>query len=415
MLKPLCMAAITIMILALPYTLHAEITVVAEPGTPQAMLDEVKTGMAIFNDVISEKYKYRQNGNVKLYVCPTMQSFAKVLNRIDPTRYPKGSAMKASADFVGVAIYNVPAVVLNFGKVHPESLQNMSGTIGHELFHIIQSEIGGQGGYVPPWIAEGTAGYAGALVAARRGVIDFEMWKWSEFRLYKKHPDAIPIKELYAADGAKWTRSLAHGMPYQVADLMTICFLQSAGNKGETAIIEYLRLAAELKSHEKAFTRVTSLTGDQFIARCDELIEKNESAVIVKGNLYKLRNIETGRYLCENQGKLVYGDGKGNQYLWVTEPVADPYVRIRNAQSGNYMHIQKKLGHVEVDDTSIPTWWSAQWELAKSDGDAYEIKNHWVDGAKIHCANDRGFAEYKSPPVTGRSLWTVEYILPSPP
>jgi len=57
----------------------------------------------------------------------------------------------------------------------------------------------------------------------------------------------------------------------------------------------------------------------------------------------------------------------------VTAPI---YYKIKNRNTGEYIHIENKTGKAEVSNLGAPGWWSAQWALENS-GDGYTLfRNH---------------------------------------
>jgi len=55
-------------------------------------------------------------------------------------------------------------------------------------------------------------------------------------------------------------------------------------------------------------------------------------------------------------------DAKTQSAQWTLES-AGPYKRIKNRLTGDYLHIERKLGYVDAGRLGSPEWWSAHWAV----------------------------------------------------
>ncbi|MCD9022645.1 glycoside hydrolase family 16 protein [Cohnella silvisoli] len=86
-----------------------------------------------------------------------------------------------------------------------------------------------------------------------------------------------------------------------------------------------------------------------------------------------------------------------------------PFYRIKNRQTGQYMHIQNKTGKVEYGNVPA-SYWSSQWTKESVSGGYIRYKNRWT-GEYMHTENLNGNVQYSNVAATAwRSQWTEENV-----
>lgn len=109
---------------------------------------------------------------------------------------------------------------------------------------------------------------------------------------------------------------------------------------------------------------------------------------------YTIRNRWTNAYLYDAGANVGYGSTvANNNYKWEKIAVDGSYFWLRNAGTGEYMHIENQTGSVQC--SSITTdWWSAQWSQDNVDATWVRFRNRWQTGSLIHVENQTGSAQY---------------------
>ena len=74
------------------------------------------------------------------------------------------------------------------------------------------------------------------------------------------------------------------------------------------------------------------------------------------------------------QGGAAVAQANAPSSRWIIEPTDDGFVRIKNADSGLYLHVEHGL----AVGTIQPGWWSAQWKLEPTDAGWVRIINRWT-------------------------------------
>ncbi|MEU4724393.1 RICIN domain-containing protein [Nonomuraea dietziae] len=124
----------------------------------------------------------------------------------------------------------------------------------------------------------------------------------------------------------------------------------------------------------------------------------------------RIKNHQTGQYLHTEAatGKVQYGNAPAAALSsqWTRETTSDGYVRYKNRATGQYMHIEDLTGSIQYG-TVPATYWSGQWKEEAVSGYT-RIKNRW-QGSYIHTENATGHAQYGTVPTTyWTSQWTFE-------
>jgi len=109
---------------------------------------------------------------------------------------------------------------------------------------------------------------------------------------------------------------------------------------------------------------------------------------------YAIKNRWKGTYLYDAGANVAYGTSiANNNYLWDKQTIDATYFWLKNAGTGEYMHVENQTGYVQCTAADI-TWWSSQWSADYIDGTWIRIRNRWITGDVIHVEDQNGYAEY---------------------
>jgi hypothetical protein len=141
-------------------------------------------------------------------------------------------------------------------------------------------------------------------------------------------------------------------------------------------------------------------------------------------NYFKIKNRWTGQYLhIEHKKGHVELDTKGplsgwHSAQWSQENSGAGYFRIKNRWTGQYLHIEHKKGHLELNKKGPRTgWWSAQWKKENVEKGYFRIKNKWTK-EYMHIEGKLGHVQLNQTGPSGgwwSSQWKFEKVTPPKP
>jgi hypothetical protein len=109
---------------------------------------------------------------------------------------------------------------------------------------------------------------------------------------------------------------------------------------------------------------------------------------------YAIKNRWKGTYLYDAGANVAYGTSiANNNYLWDKQTIDATYFWLKNAGTGEYMHVENQTGYVQCTAADV-SWWSSQWSADYIDGTWIRIRNRWITGDVIHVEDQNGYAEY---------------------
>jgi uncharacterized protein YjdB len=109
---------------------------------------------------------------------------------------------------------------------------------------------------------------------------------------------------------------------------------------------------------------------------------------------YAIKNRWKGTYLYDAGANVAYGTTiANNNYLWDKQTIDATYFWLKNAGTGEYMHIENQTGYVQCTAADV-TWWSTQWSADYIDGTWIRIRNRWITGDIVHVESQNGYAQY---------------------
>lgn len=116
---------------------------------------------------------------------------------------------------------------------------------------------------------------------------------------------------------------------------------------------------------------------------------------------YVIRNRWQNIYLYDAGAHAGYGSTiANNNYRWERIPVDATHFLLRNAGTGEYLHIENQTGSVQCSSIT-PGWWSAQWAQQTVDATWLRLHNRWQPANIIHIENLTGSAQY----LSGQTGW----------
>lgn len=124
---------------------------------------------------------------------------------------------------------------------------------------------------------------------------------------------------------------------------------------------------------------------------------------------YRIKNYNTGEYMHidNNTGKVELSKTIPSSNMnsqWVIEDY-NGYKRIQNRQTGQYLHIENNQSYVQYGSVGTD-WWSSQWTMENNTG-YVRFKNRWK-GTYIHNESKLGYTQVGS---VQSGWWSARWIL----
>ncbi|WP_158233400.1 Ig-like domain-containing protein [Reichenbachiella sp. 5M10] len=109
---------------------------------------------------------------------------------------------------------------------------------------------------------------------------------------------------------------------------------------------------------------------------------------------YRIKNVWSNDYLYDGGANVNYGSSPvGDSYVWQLEDVGGGNVEIKNASTGEYMHIENLTGSVQ-STTRTSGWYSSRWAIEDAGNGESRIRNAWQSSHYIHVENLTGSAQH---------------------
>lgn len=244
----------------------AELKVVVEPGAIPAHVEMVQKTVDEFNDILRTDMGVTLDRDVKVYVCPTQDSYRQLLQReFGQTSVEAGRISKVTSGFSrGKSNAIAVNLDLSFGR---SIAYRAYKTTAHELFHQVQYQLAGNNlGKSFYWMKEGTADLVGAAVAEKVGYQSLDKWKLDQGNILRKAETHVSPQAILITNLDQWTTLIEKKQhPYEVSDLMVFYLMKQTGAGGYRAIAEYYRLVGQGIGNDEAFERAFGITSEKMV------------------------------------------------------------------------------------------------------------------------------------------------------
>ncbi|SMD32771.1 Por secretion system C-terminal sorting domain-containing protein [Reichenbachiella faecimaris] len=144
-------------------------------------------------------------------------------------------------------------------------------------------------------------------------------------------------------------------------------------------------------------TAVSAGTATITVTSVDGGYTANSTVTVTGGGSasgYHIRNVWQNSYLTDGGGNVTYGASpSGDSYVWILEDVGGGNVEIKNASTGEYMHIENLTGSVQCTSRTFG-WYSSRWAIEDAGSGESRIRNAWQSNNYIHVENLTGNAQH---------------------
>jgi hypothetical protein len=124
---------------------------------------------------------------------------------------------------------------------------------------------------------------------------------------------------------------------------------------------------------------------------------------------YRIKNRWQNTYLYDAGDRVRYSTtASGTNYQWVLEDVGGGLKELKNAGTGEYMHVENLLGYVQCTARTFG-WWSSRWTTEDAGSGFVRIKNAWQSTQYIHVENLQSQVQYGNLNAAWHSMqWVLE-------
>jgi hypothetical protein len=137
------------------------------------------------------------------------------------------------------------------------------------------------------------------------------------------------------------------------------------------------------------------------------------AASVARAQSYiRIKNVGTGFYLYENDGKVVYGIPScfDQTAQWIMASDGAGHYRFQNRASGDYMNIQHQLDWIQCNAGSL-NWGSEKWNWVLASNNQYQIQNVFKPTEYANLDGEPGYVECSTVQNgDSLSLFTIETV-----
>ena len=228
---------------------------------------DIELAAAAFPQLLAERYQVNLQHNVDIWVSADTGKYEKLLVEKLGVEEDK---VKPKAQYTsGESVGRKNIIALDGDKQKMSDRSERYSTTGHELFHQLQFELSdGRSGYENSlfWLEEGTADYAGALLAEKMGGRSVEKWYMDDLFTLQNAKETAKAEKLQRTTEEERVQLLSgKAKYYTLSDVMVYYLLHHyGGSSPEQKIIAYYKGLAEGEA-EQVFAQVFGVELSAFL------------------------------------------------------------------------------------------------------------------------------------------------------
>ena len=233
---------------------------------PETMRD-IEQAASAFPQLLEERYQVSLQHNVDIWVSADTGKYEELLVKKLGVEEEK---VKPKAQYTsGESMGRKNIIALDGDKQKMTDKSERYSTTGHELFHQLQYELSdGRSGYENSlfWLEEGTADYAGALLAEKMGGRSVEKWYMDDLFTLQNAKETAKVEKLQRTTEEERVRLLSgKAKYYTLSDVMVYYLLHHyGGGSPEQKIIAYYKGLAKGEA-EQVFAQVFGVELSAFL------------------------------------------------------------------------------------------------------------------------------------------------------
>ncbi|WP_303840035.1 hypothetical protein [Selenomonas ruminantium] len=210
---------------------------------PETIRD-IEQAAAAFPQLLEERYQVSLQQSVDIWVSADTVKYEELLVKRLGVEEDK---VKPKAQYTsGESVGRKNIIALDGDKQKMTDKSERYSTTGHELFHQLQYELSeGRSGYENSlfWLEEGTADYAGALLAEKMGGRSVEKWYMDDLFTLQNAREAAKVEKLQRTTEEERMQLLSgKAKYYTLSDVMVYYLLHKyGGDRPEQKIIAYYK------------------------------------------------------------------------------------------------------------------------------------------------------------------------------
>lgn len=357
MVKKVSFMLLILALFSFQSVVYGAVTVLPEPNTDPELLEIVQKVVDSFNEIVEKKLNQTFTRDVKIFVCPDRDSYAKVLETEFGLEKKVAERRAKLSDGMANSRKNIVAINLDPDDIYdPE--YHAYYTTAHELAHQLQFQLSSnQMNKTLYWLVEGSADFLAAQIVEELGYQPLTDWKNFQFYIFRNISDYVEPNQITYIPFDAWEKFIEDKKyPYQVSNLMVFYLASKTNRHINEAIVDYFKLTAGDDEDSANFEKCFGVKHQDFLSDVSEWLTQSKRVlgkIILdsKGYFDPIPAISEGFYRSQEFFKDNYG----------------AYVRpnqIVNLASEKYsfsMELVKGFGITRAEAVKIAkdhSWWS---------------------------------------------------------
>jgi hypothetical protein len=275
-LKKISFVLLVLALLSFQSIVYGAVTVLPEPNTNPELLEIVQKVVDSFNEIVEKKLNQTFTRDVKIFVCPDRDSYAKVLEI--EFEMIKEMAQRRAKFSDGMANWKKNIVAIN---LDPDDIYNPEYhayyTTAHELAHQLQFQLSSnQMNKTLYWLVEGTADFFAAQIVEEIGYQPLIDWKNFQFYIFRNTSNYVMPNQITYIPFDTWEKFVEdQKYPYQVSNLMVFYLASKTNGRINEAIVDYFMLTAGDGEDSANFEKCFGIKHQDFLSEVSEWLTKS--------------------------------------------------------------------------------------------------------------------------------------------
>lgn len=312
-LKKISFVILLLVLMSFQSVVYGAVTIIPEPNTDQELVKIVQKVVDSFNGIVEEKLNQTLTRDVKIFVCPDRDSYAKVLEKEFEMVKEVAERRAKFSDGMANSEKNIVAINLDPDDIYnPE--YHAYYTTAHELAHQLQFQLSSNKvNKTLYWFVEGTADFFAAQIVEEIGYRNVVNWKTDQYYIARNVSSRVMPNQITYIPFNAWEKLIEdQKYPYQVSNLMVFYLgLQTKRNLNE-AVVEYFSLAAGDSEDTVNFEKCFGIKHQDFLSDVSEWLNQSirvlgKLIVDSKGNFDPIPAISEGF----NRSQVFFQDNYG--------------------------------------------------------------------------------------------------------
>jgi len=313
LVKRISFVLLLLILISFPSVAFGAVTVMPEPNTDPELLEVVQKVVDSFNEIVEKKLNQTFTRDIKIFVCPDRDSYAKVLEKEFELVKEVAERRAKFSDGMASVKKNIVAINLDPDDIYdPE--YHAYYTTAHELAHQLQFQLSSnQMNKTLYWLVEGAADFLAAQIVEEIGYQSLIDWKNFQFYIFRNTSNYVMPNQITYIPFDTWEKFIEdQKYPYQVSNLMVFYLVSKTKGNINEAIVDYFKLTAGDGEDSANFEKCFGIKHQVFLSDVSEWLAQSNRVLgklflDSKGNFDPIPAISEGFYRSQEFFQDNYG------------------------------------------------------------------------------------------------------------